>query len=135
MEVEQARKVKEKEQAQLAEQNAMNDMMVLLKIDLRKLGDRAYHRLKGAPIESRLQYLGAMRIQAAARSFLVRLRIIRSFLEEASAIQEGINEVADKMAELRERKERLMDEADAKRKKAAAQQMSEIRRRQNGKTS
>ena len=34
-----------------------------------------------------------------------------------------------------ENKERLMDEADAKRKKAAAQQMSEIRRRQNGKTS
>ena len=35
----------------------------------------------------------------------------------------GDHEVAEKMAELRERKERLMDEADAKRKKAAAQQM------------
>lgn len=72
-----------------------------MKIDLNKLGDRAYNRLKDAPVEARLHYLGATRIQAAARSFLVRLRIIRSFLEEEAAIREGINEVAEKMAKLK----------------------------------
>ena len=75
---------------ELAAQNSVNDLMVLLKIDLNKLGDRAYNRLKDAPVKARLHYLGAIRIQAAARSFLVRLRVIRSFLEEASAIREWV---------------------------------------------
>ena len=113
---------------ELAAQNSVNDLMVLLKIDLNKLGDRAYNRLKDAPVKARLHYLGATRIQAAARSFLVRLRVIRSFLEEASAIREGINEVAEKMAELRERKKKLADEADAKRKMKARHEMDKVRR-------
>ena len=110
---------KERELCELNEQNAVNDLMITLKIDLNKLGDRAYHRLKNAPLQVRLNYLGATRIQSAVRSFLVRCRIIRSFLEEASALREGIEEVAEKMAELRERKAKLKSEAKKQRKKSS----------------
>jgi Skp family chaperone for outer membrane proteins len=91
--------------------------MTTLGLNLSKRGDIAYHRLSRATLEQRLRYLGAVRMQSCARSFLIRSRMIRAVLMEKNALQAGINEFQEKIQELRAKKKEMLMKKKAKKKR------------------
>ena len=103
------------------EQNVVNDLMTALGMNLSKLGDIAYHKLSRATLQQRLRYLGAVRMQSCARSFLIRSRMIRAVLSETNALQAGINEFQEQIAELRAKKKEILMRKKKEQKKRKKQ--------------
>ena len=90
------------------EQNRVNDLMTLLGLNLAKIGDIAYQRFEHGSLKDRLRYLGAIRVQSCARSFLIRARMIRTVYKEMNALKGGISEFQEQIDELRKKKKELL---------------------------
>ena len=82
-------------------------------------------------IKRRLRTIAAIKIQAIGRGFINRLRIVRRLGGDGASLEQGIDELREKIAEVHKLKEALEKQRmEREKKKAEARIMEDKRRRE-----
>ena len=76
-------------------------------------------QLRAMTLKRRLRVVASIRIQALARGFIQRIRIVRYLGGEGASIEQGIEELREKIAQLKEVKGELVSAQELRAKKRA----------------
>ena len=82
-------------------------------------------------LQRRLRTIAAIRIQSLARGFIDRIRIVRRLGGDAASLEQGIDEIREKIEEVRRAKLRLEQaRMEREKKRVEARLMDEKRQRE-----